>query len=1349
MKINKKTYNLLFICFVLIFSLFMFSCKSCKDDGKIDVPKTNYYVTFEYDNGTSSNMVMVEENKTIEKPSTDPKKEGFTFLYWSLNDHEFDFNTPITSHITLVAVYVSNEIKTTRVRWTEDESITYVYENGVPRTVELGTIVEFEIKESPYYEGDLEVFVNDTLIVKNSNNKYSFKVTEEITYEVSVSGLKESNNKISGSGTLDNPYIINNEAQFKTFIEGVNQTSDTRYNSAYFVLESDLDFNGYAIETIGTKLNENQFSGHFDGKNHTISNFELKEKNGIFGLFGYLVTAEISNLFIDADLTSTTSNDSYNLIGGLVAYNIGSDIINCGYNGTITVLNNIGGSSKTYVGGLIGYMQSYSTTNSSILSHSYSTATIISSGEYDVASVGGLVGYLYGTSEEVPAYIYSSYFNGVITGTSQISGGICGTIDEFTSIAECYSKGIINADSTAKNTASGAIAGHAKCESSISNSFSNATLNSTNKHNDGTYILGDIIGISSVSGESGIISNKVLSINNYYTNSDSILIDSIKYDINRFDDIVKLLNWNKNNWNNDFTPNFETSINVEFEITFDFGTELTYEGKDGNDLTQTKDIVKTNTALPIYWVYNGSGKNTFVADNNEISYGYFLDKECTIGINTSYLISCNMTVYVGFADYSEVVGEYYINLNNIEIKLNFESNGKLSMQYDGIVENYVFTYDGNKITIYDAYFAQIEYPKLSSVITEELDYFAEKKGDNLIIYDNAYFPLEDELEINAYIKNNAMGTWYSNNFDIYKFYGNKTGTINDVSTFIYDCTGNIVTLTIGKQKITATISSDLKEIVSEDGLVLSITKFDEFIGTYESDFTLQQTIKFDGLGGVIYNNNTYSYTINDEIVTFDKYTAYFNDDKLLVVTDGQEEVIFGREGSFIGSWTDTIIDYWVTFTGITKDGYGYGYDSYGFTFTYILDSAQSGLDNFITMYVGTTMYGYGELAVGKDGTKMLYLAVYTPERGMIVDDYNVCYMDSFYGTWHGEDGMSLTFNGLGGYDIYEFIYSLDKYWDVRGFVTIEEEGNTVDVRYKYDLNTNEGQFEYNGKVYNISVKNDKLVVNGVLYNTPDSLELDEYQYGDLIFTFNGKSLVNLGKVEINNHGNILVYDYLINEGIVEIYDGNSLIYTIDLKNDFEITDILANVTNQLGLYHSIIGNTYALSNYTTIEFNEKFNILGVTKAIMISSDNTYEIEVVYIDNSYVALYLGDTFLYYAYYLNEKCAAICNINFEVISVMATPDDLIGKWVNKNGERVVFDGLSNASDYIYASCVITEEDEIGSYLESYSYCFVEDHYEITSIENGREVVKYKVYFENVENSVEYVKDDVSIYIVKVSD
>ena len=97
-------------------------------------------------------------------------------------------------------------------------------------------------------------------------------------------------------------------------------------------------------------------------------------------------------------------------------------------------------------------------------------------------------------------------------------------------------------------------------------------------------------------------------------------------------------------------------------------------------------------------------------------------------------------------------------------------------------------------------------------------------------------------------------------------------------------------------------------------------------------------------------------------------------------------------------------------------------------------------------------------------------------------------------------------------------------------------------------------------------------------------------------------------------------------------------------------------------------------------------------------------------------------------------------------MATPDKLIGKWLNEDGERVVFDGLSNASSYLYPSCVIAETDEIGTYLESYSYEEVDDHYEITTTENGEVIVKYYVYFEYVEGSVKYTQNDVSIYILK---
>ena len=86
-------------------------------------------------------------------------------------------------------------------------------------------------------------------------------------------------------------------------------------------------------------------------------------------------------------------------------------------------------------------------------------------------------------------------------------------------------------------------------------------------------------------------------------------------------------------------------------------------------------------------------------------------------------------------------------------------------------------------------------------------------------------------------------------------------------------------------------------------------------------------------------------------------------------------------------------------------------------------------------------------------------------------------------------------------------------------------------------------------------------------------------------------------------------------------------------------------------------------------------------------------------------------------------------------------------SNNGKEIIFDGLSLASEYIYASCVITETDEVGSYLETYTYEKLEDYYVILVVENNVEVDKYYVYTEYVENSVEYKKDGKSIYVVVV--
>ena len=69
MKTNRSKTFLLALCFILIFSCFLsISCKkSCKDknDDDIKTPVNTYYVTFDANNGTNTNMVSVEENKTV------------------------------------------------------------------------------------------------------------------------------------------------------------------------------------------------------------------------------------------------------------------------------------------------------------------------------------------------------------------------------------------------------------------------------------------------------------------------------------------------------------------------------------------------------------------------------------------------------------------------------------------------------------------------------------------------------------------------------------------------------------------------------------------------------------------------------------------------------------------------------------------------------------------------------------------------------------------------------------------------------------------------------------------------------------------------------------------------------------------------------------------------------------------------------------------------------------------------------------------------------------------------------------------------------------------------------------
>ena len=63
-----------------------------------------YIVNFYNDDGTLITKQIVKLNDWVDVPST-PKKDGYTFEYWTYKGEMFDFNTKITENMDLHAVY--------------------------------------------------------------------------------------------------------------------------------------------------------------------------------------------------------------------------------------------------------------------------------------------------------------------------------------------------------------------------------------------------------------------------------------------------------------------------------------------------------------------------------------------------------------------------------------------------------------------------------------------------------------------------------------------------------------------------------------------------------------------------------------------------------------------------------------------------------------------------------------------------------------------------------------------------------------------------------------------------------------------------------------------------------------------------------------------------------------------------------------------------------------------------------------------------------------------------------------------------------------------------------------------
>ena len=241
----------------------------------------------------------------------------------------------------------------------------------------------------------------------------------------------------SADGSAAHPYIISTTDEFDWLAIRVN--NGNTYNGIYFELGDDI---AYAHETawdnttstennftpIGGGANGKNFSGSFDGKNHTISGIRIYQPDeDRLGLFGSIssdnLEMSIQNIIL-AD-TRITSNELD--VGGIVGINYCYTISNCHVTNSVALSNTNG---CNYFGGIVGYNNGGSS-NPSVVIGCTSAVKFIGSGNF--ISCGGIAGKNGENGELVCNFVtgvnFSNMLNGVIVGCNE------STANEFSGYA--------------------------------------------------------------------------------------------------------------------------------------------------------------------------------------------------------------------------------------------------------------------------------------------------------------------------------------------------------------------------------------------------------------------------------------------------------------------------------------------------------------------------------------------------------------------------------------------------------------------------------------------------------------------------------------------------------------------------------------------------------------------------------------------------------------------------------------------------------------------------------------------------------------------------------------------------
>lgn len=1183
---------------------------------------------------------------------------------------------------------------------------------GEGSTIEAknGEMLSFTVSVEEGYTPNPNVTANGVMLTANGSS-YSFVVDGDTT--VSVAEVFEVSVSLSGSGTSESPYLITSARDINYMASMVNSGS-SQYVTGYYRLENDIDCGGQGLAVIGDGSGgASFFGGYFDGNGHTISNYVINARGiDYVGLFGYVQASgsgdelgTITGLNLKNFTMNVYPSDGRNAtIGSFIGYGFAANLLVCSAEGgTINIFAN---NYFCYVGGAIGIQQS-ATINSggslypfySAVNYVYTDVNIYRGSGY-IYSAGGISGYLFSDHEMATASIANSYATGDIFGAVR-AGGIVGILGDYSAIANCYSTGEIEAysnlggDTDESNAFAGGIAGYSGVNTIISDSFSTARVGASSANGADRAVADGILAYSIEHLDSQYAALKY----NCYSGSNANPTNSSF--------IKNTLKWTELDWiiKDGALPtiNYGTVEQLSFHVNYVYKNGQTVNEKSSDTLNIE---LSQNYFTPLcdYFRFEQDGLGeVFVSDDDFTSYGYFFDDDLTVRVPYGYVLTREVTFYIGFADYKDVTGAYYYDYNGRTVEVTLNKDGSY-VCYDGINFESAYVYDGENLFIYDAPFARFaalkETDEDPSLYFNTYNFVGKKEGGELKLYDGEYFTSENCLTFKA---DKASA-------DVDEFYGEweKSATLNKVYKF--DGNGS----------------------------------WSYFVNGDETDSGIYTV----GENGVATLNNGIEVSVHSS--------------GLLMFKDGGNEEYYCYKDSLFGTWFDRTSGNYIRFEGYGANLSGdviLSMDGTPTTLRYVKDGFFG--ENAYTLINGDmTLYGY--LEIMEDNT--LSGVLYSSASGGFTEGHSFCLVDNYTGEWIGEntiDGVDFKDIDFNGFGIYE-VEVADGLTDKLGIITIDGER----VEYKVDIeNGLAGQFEYKGNTYILTFDDVNGKVKIELVGGTGSAVLERkdalYQYTLTddeykIYTFNGGgNLAGGGKLTVTQtNGASEEFVYKIISGTVEeknlevsLNDGSKIVISNNLfvlqkgssRKDLEIRNSFTGAWAVSGFMYSFSIGNFDLTNTASGRFMDMDS----------NATYTYFPDSNYIRLSYISGEMTQPVYMYIIYLEEGNLAVSSYPYLVAGdyyYASVRDELMADtWRNSENQNHImqFDGLAD-SKYSQGIAYDSTEDITYFYTRRFGKIYMweydnEDnmYYLDTSIPYNK--VGANVYNNGARSSFEMVKFD----------